>query len=63
MIDDKSNSRALFRAVMSGGDSAARGTVAAMVLASYLGEEGIPAQWVSGLRRKQEILALLDKIA
>ena len=48
---------------MSGGDSAARGMVVGMVLAARLGEKGIPAQWVSGLKRKQEILALLDKIA
>ena len=54
---------ALVQAVIAGGDNAARGMVVEMVLAAYLGEEGIPAQWVSGLRRKQEILALLDKIA
>ena len=54
---------ALVQAVMSGGDSAARGMVVGMVLAAYLGKEGIHAQWVSGLKRKKEILALLDKIA
>jgi ADP-ribosylglycohydrolase len=54
---------ALVQAVISGGDSAARGMVVGMVLTAYLGEQGIPAQWVSGLKRKQEILALLDKIA
>ncbi len=54
---------ALVQAVMSGGDSAARGMVVGMVLAAHLGEEGIPAQWLSGLRWKQKILALLDKIA
>jgi ADP-ribosylglycohydrolase len=54
---------ALVQAVMSGGDSAARGMVVGMVLGAYLGEEAIPVQWVSGLKRKKEILALLDKIA
>jgi ADP-ribosylglycohydrolase len=54
---------ALIQAVMSGGDSAARGMVVGMVLGAYLGEEAIPARWVSGLKRKKEILALLDKIA
>lgn len=54
---------ALIQAVMSGGDSAARGMVVGMVLAAYLGEKAIPAQWISGLKKKQEILALLDKIA
>ena len=54
---------ALVQAVMSGGDSAARGMVVGMVLGAYLGEEAIPVQWISGLKKKQEILALLDKIA
>ena len=54
---------ALVQAVMSGGDSAARGMVVGMVLTARLGEQGIPGQWVSGLKQKQEILALLDKIA
>lgn len=54
---------ALVQAVMSGGDSAARGMVVGMVLAAYLGEKAIPVQWISGLKKKQEILALLDKIA
>ena len=54
---------ALVQAVMSGGDNAARGMVVGMVLGAYLGEEAIPAKWVSGLKRQQDILALLDKIA
>jgi ADP-ribosylglycohydrolase len=54
---------ALVQAVMSGGDSAARGMVVGMVLGAYLGEKSIPAQWISGLKRKKQILALLDKIA
>jgi ADP-ribosylglycohydrolase len=54
---------ALVQAVMSGGDSAARGMLVGMVLAAYVGEKAIPAQWISGLKRKKEILALLDKIA
>jgi ADP-ribosylglycohydrolase len=51
---------ALVQSVMAGGDSAARGMMAGMVLGAYLGEEGLPDQWVSGLNRKTEILKLLD---
>ena len=53
---------ALVQAVMSGGDSAARGMMVGMVLGAYLGEEAIPAQWVSDLKKKEQILSLLDKI-
>ena len=61
--NERNLEEALVQAVMSGGDSAARGMVVGMVLGAYLGKEAIPAQWVSGLRREHEILALLDKIA
>ena len=54
---------ALVQAVMAGGDSAGRGMVVGMVLGAHLGEQGLPAQWVSGLQRRREILDLLDKFA
>jgi hypothetical protein len=34
-----------------------------MVLGAHLGEEGLPRQWISGLKRREQILDLLDKIA
>jgi ADP-ribosylglycohydrolase len=52
----------LIQAVMAGGDSAARAMIVGMVLAAYLGEKHLPGQWVSGLKREEEILALLDGI-
>ena len=53
---------ALVQGVMAGGDSAARGMVVGMVLGARLGEQGLPGRWVSGLRRRREILDLLDKL-
>ena len=53
---------ALIQAVMAGGDSAGRGMAVGMVLGAHLGERGLPGQWVSGLRRRREIMDLLDKI-
>jgi ADP-ribosylglycohydrolase len=53
---------ALVQGVMAGGDSAGRGMVVGMVLGAYMGEKGLPRQWVSGLQRRREIMDLLDKI-
>jgi ADP-ribosylglycohydrolase len=54
---------ALVQAVMAGGDSAARGMLAGMVLGAYHGMEAIPEDWLKGLARRQEIEALLDRIS
>jgi ADP-ribosylglycohydrolase len=52
---------ALVQAVMAGGDSAARGMIVGMVLGAYLGEEALPGEWVSNLKRGRDIEALLDR--
>jgi len=54
---------ALIQAVMAGGDNAARGMIVAMVLGAYLGEEAIPAKWISDLKKKEDIFRLLDKLS
>jgi ADP-ribosylglycohydrolase len=53
---------ALIENVMAGGDSAARGMVAGMVLGAYLGAGAIPDEWLVALRQRQHILELLDRI-
>ncbi len=55
--------QALVQAVMAGGDSAGRAMIVGMVLGAHLGEQGLPEQWVSGLRKRREIMDLLDKIS
>jgi ADP-ribosylglycohydrolase len=50
---------ALIENVMAGGDSAARGMAVGMALGAHLGMEAIPAAWIEGMRRRQEIEALL----
>lgn len=54
---------ALIQAVMSGGDSAARGMVVGMVLGAYQGMESLPKEWLSELRKEREISELLLKIS
>lgn len=53
---------ALIQSVMAGGDSASRGMVLGMVLGAHLGDESIPEEWISGLKKGQDILTLLEKI-
>ncbi|SPF39206.1 ADP-ribosylglycohydrolase [Syntrophobacter sp. SbD1] len=53
---------ALVENVMAGGDSAARGLVVGMILGAHLGFEAIPNDWLSGLKRYQHIVDLLEKI-
>jgi len=60
---EKDLKEALVEAVMAGGDSAARGMAVGMVLGAHLGEEGLRRQWISALKRREQILDLLDKIA
>ena len=52
---------ALIENVMSGGDSAARGMLAGMILGAHLGMEGIPERWVSEMKKKREIEKALEK--
>ena len=53
---------ALSQSARAGGDSAARGMLVGMVLGAHLGEEGLPGEWVSGLKKEKEISELLDRI-
>ncbi len=53
---------ALIQCVMSGGDSAGRGMIVGMVLGAHLGEESLPREWLSSMKRKKEILDLLLRI-
>lgn len=53
---------ALIENVMAGGDSAARGMVAGMVLGAHLGPGAIPGTWLAALKHGEQILALLEKI-
>jgi ADP-ribosylglycohydrolase len=53
----------LIQSVMAGGDSAARAMIVGMVLGAYLGEEALPAEWLSGLKKGTQILKLLERIS
>lgn len=53
---------ALIQDVISGGDNAGRGMIVGMVLGADAGEERIPVDWVSGLRKREEISRLLDEM-
>jgi len=49
--------------VMAGGDSAARGMLAGMIVGARVGMEGLPAAWVEGLAARAAIEADLQAIA
>ena len=53
---------ALIQSVMSGGDSAARGMMVGMALGAHLGSEGIPQRWLSELKKREQIVDLLEKL-
>lgn len=53
---------ALVENVMAGGDSAARGMLAGMVLGAHLGMGSIPPDWLAALKKRGHILKLLDEI-
>jgi ADP-ribosylglycohydrolase len=59
---EKNLKEALVQTVMAGGDSAARGLAVGMVLGAHLGDEGLPKEWVSGLKKEDDIIRLLDQI-
>ena len=50
---------ALIENVMAGGDSAARGLAAGMILGAHLGQEAIPKQWLEDMISAEEVLSLL----
>lgn len=53
---------ALVENVMAGGDSAARGLLAGMILGAHLGGEAIPLEWLSGLKVYRHIVDQLKAI-
>ena len=53
---------ALIQSVMAGGDSAARGMMVGMVLGAHLGPESIPQEWLSELKKREHITALLARL-
>lgn len=59
---EKDLKEALIQSVMAGGDSAARGSMAATVLAAHLGEKAIPRDWLDAINRIDEIKSLIDQI-
>jgi ADP-ribosylglycohydrolase len=59
---EKDLKEALIQAVMAGGDNAGRGLMVGMVLGAYLGDRGLPKEWVSELKRGADILRLLQQI-
>ncbi|OQX04551.1 MAG: hypothetical protein BWK76_28580 [Desulfobulbaceae bacterium A2] len=52
----------LIENVMAGGDSAARGLAAGMILGARLGMEAIPARWLAALRQRGHIEQLLTQL-
>ncbi|MDM8526462.1 ADP-ribosylglycohydrolase family protein, partial [Desulfococcaceae bacterium HSG8] len=50
---------ALVENIMAGGDSAARGMLAGLVLGAYLGFDAIPEEWLSDLNSYHKITQLL----
>ncbi len=50
---------ALIENVMAGGDSAARGMLVGMILGAHQGPEGVPGEWVDGLRAGDLIAGFL----
>jgi ADP-ribosylglycohydrolase len=53
---------ALVENVMAGGDSAARGMLAGMILGAHGGHSAIPGHWLSEMRAYPRITELLDNI-
>lgn len=54
--------QAMVENVMAGGDSAARGMLAGMLLGAHLGLDGIPEQWIARLNARDRIASLLFRL-
>ncbi|MBF0530915.1 MAG: ADP-ribosylglycohydrolase family protein, partial [Deltaproteobacteria bacterium] len=52
---------ALIQNVMAGGDSAARGMMVGMILGASLGWSALPEDWLAALRKREQIVKLLDQ--
>jgi ADP-ribosylglycohydrolase len=48
--------------VLAGGDSAARGLLAGMIIGAHLGVEQIPQDWLAGISAYERICGLIDAI-
>ena len=53
---------ALIENVMAGGDSAARGLVAGMILGAHLGRQAIPVEWLTGMAHYPYIETMLSSL-
>jgi ADP-ribosylglycohydrolase len=53
---------ALTQCVMAGGDSAARGMLVGMVIGAFLGEEGLPSDWLSQFKYREKVLKYLSRV-
>ena len=51
--------KALVQNVMAGGDSAARGLTTGMILGAYQGEEALPKDWLSAMKKNSYIDGLM----
>ena len=54
--------QALIENAMAGGDSAARGLVAGMILGAHLGREAIPRRWLTEMKAYERIVEYMDKM-
>jgi ADP-ribosylglycohydrolase len=54
--------QAIVQSVMAGGDSAARASMAALVIGAHLGMEAVPENWITQVNRMDEIQSLMDQI-
>ncbi len=52
----------LIENVLAGGDSAARGLAAGMVFGAWKAGEAVPERWVAGMKAREEIESLLDRL-
>lgn len=59
----KGLAEALVANVMAGGDSAARGLLAGMLLGAAAGPDALPRDWWTGLQRRQDLEGLMERIA
>jgi ADP-ribosylglycohydrolase len=60
---EKDLKEALVQAVIAGGDNAARGMAVGMILGAHLGLENFPEEWLTELKKGEEIRNLLNHIA
>lgn len=52
--------RSLVANVMAGGDSAARGLTAGMLLGAHLGKQAIPNAWLTAMKKYPQLVSLLN---